>query len=87
MMYLGIEGRDDDLAHHNIYVTKNYRQNLDEIENQHVLSNDPSFYVQNASVTDSTLAPAATARCMSSCRSVTSTQTLTGTKSATATWK
>ncbi len=58
MMYLGIEGRYDDLAHHNIYVTKNYRQNLDEIENQHVLSNDPSFYVQNASVTDSTLAPA-----------------------------
>ena len=34
-----------------------YTQNLDEIENQHVLSADPSFYVQNACVTDSTLAP------------------------------
>jgi phytoene desaturase len=58
MLYLGIEGRYDQLAHHNIYVTKNYRQNLDEIENQHVLTEDPSFYVQNASVTDPTLAPA-----------------------------
>ncbi len=58
MLYLGIEGRYDNLAHHNIYVTKNYRQNLDEIERQHVLTEDPSFYVQNASVTDPTLAPA-----------------------------
>ena len=33
-------------------------QNLDEIENQHVLTEDPSFYVQNASVTDPSLAPA-----------------------------
>ncbi len=57
MLYLGLEGRYDNLAHHNIYVTKNYRQNLDEIENQHVLTEDPSFYVQNASVTDPTLAP------------------------------
>ncbi|MEI6084104.1 MAG: phytoene desaturase family protein [Verrucomicrobiota bacterium] len=58
MMYLGIEGRFDNLEHHNIYVTKNYRQNLDEIENKHLLSEDPSFYVQNASVTDPSLAPA-----------------------------
>jgi phytoene desaturase len=58
MMYLGIEGRYDDLAHHNIYVTKSYRQNLDEIENRHVLTEDPSFYIQNASVTDPSLAPA-----------------------------
>ena len=34
-----------------------YERNLDEIERQHVLSDDPSFYVQNASVTDTTLAP------------------------------
>ncbi|MDQ6861422.1 MAG: phytoene desaturase family protein, partial [Verrucomicrobiota bacterium] len=56
MLYLGIEGRFD-LPHHNIYVAENYAKNLDEIENQHVLSADPSFYVQNASVTDRTLAP------------------------------
>jgi phytoene desaturase len=58
MMYLGIEGRFDDLPHHSIYVAQDYERNLDEIERQHVLSRDPSFYVQNASVTDSTLAPA-----------------------------
>ncbi len=57
MLYLGIEGRFD-LPHHNIYIARDYERNLDEIENSHVLSFDPSFYVQNASVTDSTLAPA-----------------------------
>lgn len=57
MLYLGIEGRYDQLAHHNIYVAENYRQNLDEIENRHVLTEDPSFYVQNASISDPTLAP------------------------------
>src|SRR5262249_32095142 len=34
-----------------------YARNLDEIENRHVLSADPSFYVQNACVTDPELAP------------------------------
>lgn len=56
MLYLGIEGTFD-LPHHNIYIAKNYAQNLDDIERRHVLSEEPSFYVQNASVTDSTLAP------------------------------
>ncbi len=57
MLYLGIEGSCDQLEHHNIYVARNYRQNLDEIENQHVLSHDPSFYVENACRTDPTMAP------------------------------
>ena len=56
MMYLGVEGRFD-LPHHNIHISADYARNLDEIENRHVLSDDPSFYVQNASVTDPTLAP------------------------------
>jgi phytoene desaturase len=56
MMYLGVEGTFD-LPHHNIHIASDYARNLDEIENQHVLSDDPSFYVQNASVTDPTLAP------------------------------
>lgn len=56
MLYLGIEGRYD-LPHHNIYVSADYERNLDEIEHRHVLSHDPSFYLQNASVTDPTLAP------------------------------
>ena len=58
MMYLGIEGRYDDVAHHTIYLAKDYKQNLRDIEEVHQLSAEPSFYVQNASVTDSTLAPA-----------------------------
>jgi phytoene desaturase len=57
MLYLGIEGRYDQLQHHNIYVTRDYRQNLDDIEHRHVLTEDPSFYVQNACRTDETLAP------------------------------
>lgn len=57
MLYLGVEGRCDDLAHHTIYLAEDYLRNLDEIENRHVLSPDPSFYVQNACVTDPGLAP------------------------------
>ena len=57
MLYLGVEGTFDHLAHHNIYVTKEYRRNLDEIERQHVLSDDPSFYVADPVRTDATMAP------------------------------
>jgi phytoene desaturase len=57
MLYLGIEGRYDQ-PHHTIHIAKDYAKNLDEIENQHVLSSDPSLYVQNACVTDAGLAPA-----------------------------
>ena len=58
MMYLGVEGLDKDVAHHTIYLSKNYEQNLKDIEHNHVLSTeDPSFYVQNACVTDASMAP------------------------------
>ncbi len=57
MMYLGIDGRYDDVSHHTIYLADNYRENLRDIEERHRLSDNPSFYVQNAGVTDSTLAP------------------------------
>ncbi len=56
MMYLGVEGRYD-LPHHTIHIAADYERNLDEIENRHELSADPSFYVQNACVTDPGLAP------------------------------
>jgi phytoene desaturase len=58
MMYLGVDGRYDDLPHHTIYTAADYTQNLADIESRHVLSDDPSFYVQNACVTDPSLAPA-----------------------------
>jgi phytoene desaturase len=57
MLYLGIKGRYDDVSHHTIYLADNYRENLKDIEERHELSANPSFYVQNASVTDATLAP------------------------------
>jgi len=57
MMYLGIDGLHGGLPHHTIYMAADYERNLDEIERRHVLSEDPSFYVQNAGVTDPTLAP------------------------------
>jgi phytoene desaturase len=60
MLYLGIDGRYDDVAHHNIYLSADYRQNLADIEHHHALSADPSMYVQNACVTDPTLAPPGT---------------------------
>jgi phytoene desaturase len=58
MMYLGIDGLYDDLSHHTIYMAGDYGRNLRDIETDHRLSDDPSLYVQNAGVTDDTLAPA-----------------------------
>lgn len=57
MLYLGIEGQYEDLPHHNIHIARDYERNLHEIEVEKILSDDPSFYVQNPSVTDPTLAP------------------------------
>jgi phytoene desaturase len=57
MLYLGLDGSCDELPHHTIYMPRDYVRNLEEIEKRHVLSEDPSFYVQNATVTDRALAP------------------------------
>jgi phytoene desaturase len=57
MMYLGVEGRFDDLAHHTIWLAEDYERNLQEIEEGRVLPANPSFYVQNACATDPDLAP------------------------------
>ncbi|MBV9785581.1 MAG: phytoene desaturase [Acidisphaera sp.] len=57
MLYLGIEGQLDGLAHHTIYLSREYRRNVAEIEAARAPPEEPSFYVQNACVTDSSLAP------------------------------
>jgi len=57
MMYLGVDGPPPELPHHTIYTSEDYLGNLDDIENAHRLSEDPSIYVQNAVVTDDSLAP------------------------------
>jgi phytoene desaturase len=55
-MYLGIEGDLPGLSHHTIYLADDYRRNIAEIEAGQAPT-DPSFYVQNACVTDPALAP------------------------------
>ncbi len=58
MLYLGIDGVYDEVKHHTIYLSNNYQQNLHDIEHGHRLTtDDPSFYVQNACVSDPSLAP------------------------------
>jgi phytoene desaturase len=57
MLYLGIKGDLPDLAHHTIYLSKDYRRNVREIEEGLVPPGEPSLYVQNACVTDPGLAP------------------------------
>jgi phytoene desaturase len=56
MTYLGIN-KTYDLNHHNIYFAKSYKKNIDTIFNSKELSEDFSFYIQNACLSDTTLAP------------------------------
>ncbi|MFH1732189.1 MAG: phytoene desaturase family protein [Planctomycetota bacterium] len=58
MLYLGVDRVYDEHPHHNILFADDYRRNVEEITDDMVLSADPSLYVQNASVTDGSLAPA-----------------------------
>jgi len=57
MLYLGIEGELPGVAHHTIHLARDYRRNIAEIEAGGVPPSEPSFYVQNAGVTDDSLAP------------------------------
>jgi phytoene desaturase len=57
MMYLGIEGRFDHLAHHTVLLSEDYRQNVRAIEKGDAPPETPSLYVQNACVTDPEQAP------------------------------
>ncbi|MDQ3313377.1 MAG: phytoene desaturase family protein [Verrucomicrobiota bacterium] len=57
MLYLGVDRTFENLPHHTIHISERYEANLDEIERLKCVPADPSFYVQNACVTDRTLAP------------------------------
>lgn len=56
MIYLGLSKKYD-MPHHNIFFSSDYKKNVDQIFRDKVVPEDPSFYVQNASVTDNSLAP------------------------------
>ncbi len=57
MLYLGVD-KVYDIPHHSILFANDYKANVADIASNYRLSQDPSVYVQNASVTDPTLAPA-----------------------------
>jgi len=56
MLYLGVD-KIYDLPHHQIYASKEYEKNLKEITEHKISWEDPSAYVQNACVTDPSMAP------------------------------
>ena len=56
MLYLGLD-KLYEMPHHSIVFAKDYHTNIRNIFNNRTLSEDFSFYVQNATVTDPGLAP------------------------------
>jgi phytoene desaturase len=52
MLYLGVEGRYDQLDHHTIFLARDYKRNIREIEQGLCTPGEPSIYVQNPSRTD-----------------------------------
>lgn len=56
MMYLGLD-KTFDADFHTILFAKNYHENLKDISDRLVLSDDISVYVRNASIFDTSLAP------------------------------
>jgi phytoene desaturase len=56
MLYLGFD-KIYDLPHHTVFFAGDYQGNIRDIFQRKVLSEDISFYVRNASVTDPALAP------------------------------
>ncbi len=56
MLYLGIDKLYDQ-PHHQIYASKDYEQNLKDVTEHRITWDDPSVYVQNACITDPSLAP------------------------------
>lgn len=56
MLYLGIEGALPEMSHHTIAFSPDYARNVAEIDAGQA-PEDPTIYIQNASVTDPTLAP------------------------------
>ncbi|MFC1608125.1 phytoene desaturase family protein [Candidatus Latescibacterota bacterium] len=57
MLYLAVDRKYDNLPHHSILFAQDYKKNVEQITKTLALPEDPSIYIQNASVTDSTLAP------------------------------
>ena len=57
MMYLGLDTQYTELAHHNIFFSKDYRSNVEDLTKRLKLTPEAAFYVHNPSLLDPTLAP------------------------------
>lgn len=56
MLYMGIRGTVP-AAHHTIYFSNDYQRNIEDISVGYNLPEDPSFYLENPGVTDTSMAP------------------------------
>jgi len=56
MLYLGVEGRFPELAHHTILLSQEYQRNIAQIDAGEI-PEVPSLYIHNPVVTDETMAP------------------------------
>lgn len=56
MIYAGVD-KIYDMPHHSILFSSDYKKNVEELTGKLELSEEPSIYIHNPSVTDSTMAP------------------------------
>ena len=56
MLYLGVDKLYNE-PHHQIYASADYKNSLEDIDNHRIPWKDPSIYVQNACITDPSMAP------------------------------
>ncbi len=57
LIYLGIEGKLHQLAHHNLFFVDDWRKNFDDIFDQKTWPTPASMYISRPSATDKTIAP------------------------------
>ena len=57
LFYLGVDDECKNMLHHNVYLCKDFKTNLDEIFHQKIMPTDPSFYTYIPTKTDPSLAP------------------------------
>jgi len=57
MLYLGMDRTYPEVPHHNILLPSDYKKNVEQISKTKELPEDPAMYMQNACVTDPSLAP------------------------------
>jgi phytoene desaturase len=57
MLYLGVDGKLENMVHHNFYLSGRYRDNFEAIFRDRTLPQDPSFYTVVPSKTEPRMAP------------------------------